>query len=116
MSDHNDEIEAPPTSASTSAAKKGVRKAASSYPIWKKLQLIAEPKETKSINATAKKHNVDRKRIREWMKQEVELQQLSDTPTSKHCKRLDGAGRPLSSGNLEDELFEWYQDEYVKNR
>ena len=58
-------------------------------------------KQGNSKEATARKFGVDSKRIREWCKQEGNLQEAKtggnvSTPT-KQRKRLDGGGRkPLS--------------------
>uniref|UniRef100_A0A915DUK7 HTH CENPB-type domain-containing protein n=1 Tax=Ditylenchus dipsaci TaxID=166011 RepID=A0A915DUK7_9BILA len=65
----------------------------------------------KSFYSAAKKFEVDRKRIKEWIQKENELkQQLSNTPKGSKRKCLDGDGRQVNNPELDVELAEWIRE------
>ena len=66
-----------------------------------------------SISASARKFNVDRKTIREWMQKRNSIEELSKRSGASR-KRLDGAGRKPVSVALEERLFTWFEDRRSK--
>ena len=72
------------------------------------------PKNSK--DAAARTFKVDQKRIREWCKQQNDLQALKDEKGQKK-KRLGGGGRKLTSEHLEEMLLSWIENQLsLKNR
>ena len=63
----------------------------------------------KSIAAAAREFGVDRKRIREWVKQESQLSEFKKEGKSK-SKRLKGGGRKANDEDMEEVLFDWVVD------
>ena len=74
-----------------------------------KLEAIKFAEESKGISRTAKKFNVDRKRICEWQSAKAKL-----LAADNKRKRLEGGGRKPFDVGLEDELLEWVQKEWGK--
>ena len=70
-----------------------------------KIKIITTAKKT-SISAAARMHKVDRKCIREWLKQE---DSINETDQDK-C-RIAGAGRPLQCDAFDELLLEEIQNE-----
>lgn len=60
-----------------------------------------------SVEETARTFRVDAKQIREWRKNEGNIRKLSEEPNGKKRSRLQGAGRPLHSDELEERLRTW---------
>ena len=79
------------------------------YDVSFKLQAVEYAKAV-SKEGAARKFKVDAKRIREWCKQESHLQVLKEQNGIKR-KRLEGAGRKLTSENLEQILLEWIENQ-----
>jgi transposase-like protein len=79
------------------------------YDIHFKLQAIEFAKEN-SKEAASRRFQVNSKRIHEWCKQEGDLQLLKDHNSLKR-KRIDGAGRKLTSENLERIVLNWIEDQ-----
>ena len=72
-----------------------------SYSLGFKLAVVKYAKET-SIAAASRKFDVDRKRIREWKKNEVSINEKSKAKSKgKLSKRLDGGGKKLQVVGLE---------------
>jgi hypothetical protein len=70
------------------------------FTVQKKLRMVEEAKRT-NLNSTAQKNNIDRKQLREWMKHEVQLQQVAPS-----AYIISGGGRKLLSEEFEDLLCE----------
>jgi hypothetical protein len=68
------------------------------YTFKKKLQIVEDTKASMIYHA-AKKHGVDRKRVREWMQQENKLRKAES-----NTYWLSGAGRKLTHPELDEEL------------
>ncbi|XP_014678488.1 PREDICTED: tigger transposable element-derived protein 1-like [Priapulus caudatus] len=81
-----------------------------SYTVAYKLEAIQWFKDGNSKEATARKFNVDSKRIREWVKQEEKLRAANHGSNSKR-RKLDGGGRRPLDENLETELVQWIEDQ-----
>ncbi len=79
-----------------------------SYDVRFKLKAVEVAKK-KSIAAAASEFGVDRKRIREWVKQESQLSEFEKEGKSK-SKRLKGGGRKANDEDMEDVLFDWVVD------
>ena len=84
-----------------------------SYDVRFKLRAVEVAKK-KSIASTSREFGVDRKRIREWMKQEHELTKMKKEGRSK-SKRLKGAGRRPHDEDMEESLFDWIIDLRQRN-
>uniref|UniRef100_A0A915M5A3 Brinker DNA-binding domain-containing protein n=1 Tax=Meloidogyne javanica TaxID=6303 RepID=A0A915M5A3_MELJA len=56
------------------------------------------------VHSASRKFNVDRKIIRNWMKDEKKLEQQKSLPGGQNRKRLDGGGRKISHPDLDKEL------------
>lgn len=68
-----------------------------SYSVVFKLRIVSKT-ETSSIRAAAKEAGVDKKRVREWKKQEMELEEMMKKQGEIACKvrkRLSGGGRKV---------------------
>lgn len=63
-----------------------------------------------SVNSAAKKFRIDRKSVREWMKQEKKLIQQVSTPAGGTRKRLDGCGRAVSYPQIDIALAGWIRE------
>uniref|UniRef100_A0A915NI48 HTH CENPB-type domain-containing protein n=1 Tax=Meloidogyne floridensis TaxID=298350 RepID=A0A915NI48_9BILA len=75
-----------------------------------KLQAI-EWSKMHSITSAAKKFKVDRKSIRDWLKNEKKLnQQINTSAKGQNRKRLDGGGRKVMYQNQESELADWVKE------
>ena len=83
------------------ASQSHADKKVSSYSTEYKLEAIKFAEESKSISSTAKKSNVDRKRIREWENVKAKLQAVDNKR-----KHIEGGGRKPFDVGLEDELLE----------
>ena len=57
-----------------------------------------------SIHIAAKKFNVDRKRVREWVQKQEKVRSMKGKGF-----RLDGGGRKLTDAELEEEVLSWIQ-------
>ncbi len=79
-----------------------------SYDVRFKLKAVEVAKK-KSIAAAAREFGVDRKRIREWVKQESQLSEFKKEGKSK-SKRLKGGGRKANDEDMEEVLFDWVVD------
>ena len=73
-----------------------------SIPASTKLQALAFLKSSKNVSQTARRFQVSRQQVREWRKNENALKCIGNSR-----KRLDGAGRKLSSNDLEIHLVDW---------
>lgn len=76
-----------------------------SYDIEFKLLVVEEAKSSNN-SATARRFNLDPKRVREWRRAELEFRNLKDT-YGPGRKRFYGGGRKLLSGQLDEILSEW---------
>ena len=86
-----------------------------SYSLGFKLAVVKYAKET-SIGAVSRKFDVDRKRIREWKKNEVSINEKSKAKSKgKLSKRLDGGGKKLQVVGLEQNVLEWISDQRSKD-
>ena len=84
-----------------------VSKKRKNYDVATKLEAVFYAKEV-SVHAASRKYNVDRKNIRLWVDQELELiRQREDTAGGAKRKRIDGAGRPVTHEDLDQSLAEW---------
>lgn len=73
-----------------------------SIPASTKLQALSFLKSSKNVSQTARRFQVSRQQVREWRKNENALKCIGNSR-----KRLDGAGRKLSSNDLEIHLVDW---------
>jgi hypothetical protein len=63
-----------------------------------------------SVHSAAKKFRVDRKRIREWTKQENKLKQQVNTFGGGKRKRLQGGGRHVQHPEFDSTLASWIKE------
>ena len=77
-----------------------------SYSLKFKLEVVEAAKKT-SIGAASRKFSIDRKRIREWLKQKnVINEKLQATTGGSKKKRLDGGGRKFNDEELDHQVLE----------
>lgn len=67
----------------------------------------------KSVEATARHFSVDPKRVREWRKNKVELQLLSQEDNKR--ARLRGGGKKKASNELELKMCEWINSMWAQH-
>ena len=84
-----------------------------SYTVTYKLKAVDVAKR-KSIASTSGKFGVDRKRIREWITQDAELDAFRKDSKSK-SKPLKGGGRKAQNEDMEELLFEWITELRSRN-
>ena len=75
------------------------------YSIQHKLDVVAQAKRT-SLSEASRRFKIDRKRIREWMKNEQKLSECS-----KSRKRSSGGGRSVKFEGIDIQLVEWINNE-----
>jgi hypothetical protein len=63
-----------------------------------------------SVHSAAKKFRVDRKRIREWTKQENKLKQQVNSFGGGKRKRLQGGGRHVQHPEFDSTLASWIKE------
>ena len=62
-----------------------------------------------SNGTAAEKYKVDRKRVREWIRNK---EKIFDTKSNR--MRIDGAGRKLSDESMEEEILRWIHECHAK--
>ena len=67
-----------------------------SYSVVFKLQVVSKT-ETSSIRTAAREAGVDEKRVREWKKQEMELEEMMKKQGKIACKVFQEVGERFSS-------------------
>ncbi|VDO06817.1 unnamed protein product [Rodentolepis nana] len=83
-----------------------------SYTIDEKLSAIKRVKEhSGNLSVASRELGIDRKRLREWCRQESDLTKQSD----KKRRRAIGGGRRPSLRNLETKLFQWIVAQCANN-
>jgi len=80
-----------------------------SHNVAKKLEAINWARKN-SIHSASRKFNVDRKIIRNWMKNEKELEEQNSLPGGQDRKRLGGGGRKMLYPDLVKELADWVKE------
>ena len=84
-----------------------------SYSIEFKLKIVEEYKKIKNYYALSKQCNISVSSIIDWVNREDEYKQEL---TRKNRKRLSGAGKNKFSGEFEQELLKWFQNERENKR
>uniref|UniRef100_A0A1I8AXZ5 HTH CENPB-type domain-containing protein n=1 Tax=Meloidogyne hapla TaxID=6305 RepID=A0A1I8AXZ5_MELHA len=82
------------------------KKARHSYTVEKKLEVIQFAKKYGN-NVAHKRFGVCRGSVIQWIKQEESFLAMNKKSTKS---RLPGAGRHLLNSNLDEEIFEWFNE------
>ena len=83
------------------------------YTLEYKLSIIEHAKNT-SNNAAAKSIKIPRSLVIDWRKQEQQIRENIEGGAKGNKKfRLSGGGRKLVSPELENDLYAWYEAEYI---
>ena len=86
-----------------------------SYSLKFKLEVIGDAEKT-TIGAASRKFSIDRKRVREWLKQKDAInEKLQATTGWSKKKRLDGGGRKLGDEEFENHVLEWIHSQRARN-
>ena len=86
-----------------------------SYSVEKKLEIIAWHMDNgASLHRTSKQFGVDRKNVREWIKNESILR-MNDFGSAKKKRKIGSGQKPLSE-EMDDELYNFFLDERENGR
>lgn len=86
-----------------------------SYSVEKKLEIITWHNENgTSLHRTSKEFGIDRKNLREWLKNES-LLRMNDFGTSKKKRRIGSGKKPLSE-EMDEELYYFFLNERENGR
>ena len=78
--------------------------------------LVVKRAKMSSIEAAERKFWVDRKRIKEWIQNESQIQnKVSSKNRGSFARKLDGGGRKIKDMDLEEMLLEWITLQRSKN-
>uniref|UniRef100_A0A915EP13 PX domain-containing protein n=1 Tax=Ditylenchus dipsaci TaxID=166011 RepID=A0A915EP13_9BILA len=84
------------------------------YTVEFKLKVLKHAKEV-SNKVAAEKFGVHRKRVQDWVKQEMLLHKIKESsPAGKFKKKLPGGGRPLTFKDLDIQLAAWLRERRSK--